>query len=39
VATFPDEKQAVVAILVSVVLNVIVGIPFVRFLRAHHGDG
>ena len=30
---FPDEKQALIAILVSVILNFIVGIPLVRLLR------
>jgi BASS family bile acid:Na+ symporter len=32
-AMFPDEKQALVAILASVLLNVVVGIPFLRMVH------
>ncbi len=36
---FPDAKQALVAIVAAVLLNVIVGIPFVKFVQAQHDAG
>jgi len=38
-ATFPGEKQALVAILISVVLNVIVGIPFLKLVHRETEGG
>jgi BASS family bile acid:Na+ symporter len=38
-AAFPDEKQALVAILIFVVLNVIVGIPFLKLVHREPAAG
>lgn len=37
-AMFPDEKQALMAILASVLLNVVVGVPFLRMVRPKAGE-
>lgn len=37
-AGFPDQRLALVAVLVSVLLNVLVGIPFLRIIHRHDRD-